>query len=56
MPKMVGTARYFVPSVGNKKQRYTNGPTASSVMGMLPSNVRLATPHPQTGRSLPDTG
>jgi hypothetical protein len=29
---------------------------ASSVMGMLLSDVRLATPHLQTGRSLPDTG
>jgi hypothetical protein len=29
---------------------------ASSVMGMLRSDVRLATPHLQTGRSHPDTG
>src|SRR6266849_5394495 len=36
--------------------RRRNGLLASSVMGMLLSDVRLATPHLQTGRSRPDTG
>src|SRR6266404_3014329 len=36
--------------------RRRNGLMASSVMGMLLSDVRLATPHLQTGRAHPDTG
>src|SRR5260370_4769397 len=35
--------------------RRRNGLMASSVMGMLLSDVRLATPHLQTGRAHPDT-
>jgi len=35
--------------------RRRNGLMASSVMGMLLSDVRLATPHLQTGCSHPDT-
>src|ERR1019366_7263921 len=36
--------------------RRRNGLVASSVMGDAPVCVRLATPHPQTGHSHPDTG